>query len=172
MEVDGPAHACWARATVLCEARSRGACDAMQTDLFLEPDTLSTNLFFLSLSLVCQNLFLSFWTLMDGRAPILSGAEARPARVWCEARAQHAPGTCPARARHTMKPTPICRARDTFYQPSYLCDTLYHPLSHSLSLSLFLSRCIYGRWWTGARPAPARSVWGARGWHAMKNNFL
>ena len=83
---------------------------------------------------------------MDGRAPgerLLSGArgarasmlcEARPARVWCE-----------ARARHTMKPAPICRARDTFHQPFYLCDTLYHPLSHSLSLSLFLSRCIYGR---------------------------
>ena len=45
MEVDGRAHACWARASVLCEARAWGACDAMQTDLFLEPDTLSTNLF-------------------------------------------------------------------------------------------------------------------------------
>lgn len=45
MEVDGRAQARWARASVLCEARARRACDAMQIDLFLEPDTLSTNLF-------------------------------------------------------------------------------------------------------------------------------
>lgn len=134
------------RAQLCCVRRVPGAPAMQCKQIYFLSQTRSLPIFFfLSLSLVCQNLFLSFWTLMDGRAPILSGAEARPARVWCEARAQHAPGTCPARARHTMKPTPICRARDTFYQPSYLCDTLYHPLSHSLSLSLFLSRCIYGR---------------------------
>ena len=140
MEVDGPAHACWARASVLCEARSRGACDAMQTDLFLEPDTLSTNLF-LSLFVSSLPKSFSFFLDVDGRA--------RAYCCWRHARrasgVRCAPGTRPARARHTMKPAPICRARDTFHQPFYLCDTLYHPLSHSLSLSLFLSRCIYGR---------------------------
>ena len=96
MEVDGPAHACWARATVLCEARSRGACDAMQTDLFLEPDTLSTNLFF---SLFVSSLPKSFSFFLD---------VDRRARAYCQARrharrasgVRRAPGTRPARARH------------------------------------------------------------------------
>ena len=94
MEVDGPAPACWARASVLCEARSWGACDAMQTDLFLEPDTLSTNLF---LSLFVSSLpnSFSFFLDVDGRARSVL-LEARPARVWCEVRARHAPGTRPA----------------------------------------------------------------------------
>ena len=102
MEVDGPAHACWARASVLCEARSRGACDAMQTDLFLEPDTLSTNLF-LSLFVSSLPKSFSFFLDVDGRARAYCQArraplllEARPARVWCEVRARHAPGTRPA----------------------------------------------------------------------------
>ena len=96
MEVDGPAHACWARASVLCEARSRGACDAMQTDLFLEPDTLSTNLF-LSLFVSSLPKSFSFFLDVDGRARAYSQArapllEARPARGSCEVRARHAPG--------------------------------------------------------------------------------
>ena len=115
MDVDGRAHTCWARTSVLCEARARGGCDAMQTDLFLEPDTLSTNLF---LSLFLSSLPKSFsfflsrrsWTgarlaraycqARAGRASVL--CEAHPARVWCEARAAR-----PARARHTMRPAPI-----------------------------------------------------------------
>ena len=91
MDVDGRAHTCWARTSVLCEARARGACDAMQTDLFLEPDTLSKKSFSFSLfSLVCQNLFFfSFKTFMDGRAPgarLLSGARRARTSVLCEAR--------------------------------------------------------------------------------------
>ena len=76
MEVDGPAHACWARASVLCEARSRGACDAMQTDLFLEPDTLSTNLF-LSLFVSSLPKSFSFFLDVDGRARAYGQARAR-----------------------------------------------------------------------------------------------
>ena len=49
---------------VLCEARARGACDAMQTDFFLEPDTLSTNLF---LSLCLSSLPKSFSFFLSGR---------------------------------------------------------------------------------------------------------
>ena len=87
MEVDGPAHACWARASVLCEARSRGACDAMQTDLFLEPDTLSTNLF-LSLFVSSLPKSFSFFLDVDGRA-----------RAYCQARAGRAPLCCWRHAR-------------------------------------------------------------------------
>ena len=67
MDVDGRAHTCWARTSVLCEARARGGCDAMQTDLFLEPDTLSTNLF-LSLFLSSLPKSFSFFLDVHGRA--------------------------------------------------------------------------------------------------------
>ena len=61
---------------------------------------------------------------MDGRAPgarLVSGerwarasvlCEERPLRVWCDAR--------PARARHTMRPAPNCRARETFTSLWYI----------------------------------------------------
>ena len=109
----------------------RGACPARlrcnANRLISSADALSTNLFpSLFLSSLPIFFFLAFSTLMDGCAPgarLVSGerwarasvlCEERPLRVWCDAR--------PARARHTMRPAPNCRARDTFYQPMVYND--------------------------------------------------
>ena len=53
------------RARLCCVRRvPGGACDAMQTDFFLEPDTLSANLF---LSLFLSSLLKSFSFFFSGR---------------------------------------------------------------------------------------------------------
>ena len=62
------------RARLCCVRRVPGA-PAMQTDLFLEPDTLSTNLF-LSLFVSSLPKSFSFFLDVDGRA-----------RAYCQARA-------------------------------------------------------------------------------------
>ena len=91
MDVDGRAHTCWARTSVLCEARARGACDAMQTDLFLEPDTLSKK----SFSFFLSSLPKSFSFFLSKR----SWTGARLARAYCQARAGRAPLCCARHAR-------------------------------------------------------------------------
>ena len=84
------------RARLCCVRRVPGAL-AMQcrTDLFLEPDTLSTNLF-LSLFVSSLPKSFSFFLDVDGRA-----------RAYCQARAGRALLCC---ARHARRASGVRRA--------------------------------------------------------------